>query len=53
MTDIVVLGSTHTDPVAHVEKAPRRGETVPGRDSRPGASASTPYRSGTEERHTS
>ncbi|MFJ4693541.1 hypothetical protein [Streptomyces sp. NPDC088766] len=53
MTDIVVPGSTHTDLVAHAEKAPQRGETVPGRDFRPDASASVPHRSETEERHTS
>ncbi|MFH9863815.1 hypothetical protein [Streptomyces sp. NPDC017202] len=53
MTDIVVLGSTHTDLVAPVEQAPRRGKGVRGPDLRPDASASTPYRSGTEERHTS
>ncbi|KUN39293.1 ribokinase [Streptomyces longwoodensis] len=34
MTDIVVLGSTNMDLVAYVEKAPRRGETVTGREFR-------------------
>ncbi|MGV9555979.1 ribokinase [Streptomyces sp. NPDC003522] len=34
MTDIVVLGSTNMDLVAHVEKAPQRGETVTGREFR-------------------
>ena len=34
MTHIVVLGSTNTDLVTHVEKAPRHGETVTGRESR-------------------
>ncbi|MFE0426551.1 PfkB family carbohydrate kinase, partial [Streptomyces sp. NPDC058953] len=31
MTAIVVLGSTNMDLVAYVARAPRRGETVPGR----------------------
>ncbi|WP_155055253.1 ribokinase [Streptomyces blattellae] len=31
MTHIAVLGSTNTDLVAYVEKAPQRGETVTGR----------------------
>ncbi|MEU0741753.1 PfkB family carbohydrate kinase [Streptomyces sp. NPDC006134] len=34
MTGIVVLGSTHMDLAAYVEKAPRHGETVPGRELR-------------------
>ncbi|EGX59897.1 ribokinase [Streptomyces zinciresistens K42] len=34
MTDIVVLGSTNMDLVTYVEKAPQRGETVPGRELR-------------------
>jgi ribokinase len=34
MTDIVVLGSTNMDLVAHVEKTPQRGETVTGREFR-------------------
>lgn len=53
MTDIVVLGSTHTDLVDPVEQAPPRGEGVRGGEFRPDASAPTPCRSGTEKRHTS
>jgi ribokinase len=34
MTHIAVLGSTNMDLVAYVEKAPRRGETVTGREFR-------------------
>ncbi|MET7474558.1 ribokinase [Streptomyces sp. NPDC005648] len=34
MTHIVVLGSTNMDLVAYVEKAPRHGETVTGREFR-------------------
>ncbi|MGV9310863.1 ribokinase [Streptomyces sp. NPDC003691] len=34
MTAIVVLGSTNMDLVAYVDRAPRRGETVPGREFR-------------------
>ncbi|MFJ6983528.1 MULTISPECIES: ribokinase [unclassified Streptomyces] len=34
MTDIVVLGSTNMDLVAYVARAPRRGETVTGREFR-------------------
>ncbi|MDC2955982.1 PfkB family carbohydrate kinase [Streptomyces gilvifuscus] len=34
MTHIVVLGSTNMDLVTHVEKPPRRGETVTGREFR-------------------
>ncbi|MFF7646532.1 PfkB family carbohydrate kinase [Streptomyces canus] len=34
MTHIAVLGSTNTDLVVHVDKAPRRGETVTGREFR-------------------
>ncbi|MFI7399961.1 ribokinase [Streptomyces sp. NPDC049541] len=34
MTHIVVLGSTNMDLVTYVEKAPQRGETVAGRESR-------------------
>ncbi|MDL5200991.1 ribokinase [Streptomyces sp. ALI-76-A] len=34
MTHIVVLGSTNMDLVAYVERAPRRGETVTGREFR-------------------
>jgi ribokinase len=34
MTHIAVLGSTNMDLVAYVDKAPRRGETVTGRDFR-------------------
>ncbi|MCX5260213.1 ribokinase [Streptomyces canus] len=34
MTHIAVLGSTNMDLVTYVEKAPRRGETVTGRDFR-------------------
>lgn len=34
MTHIAVLGSTNTDLAARVEKAPRHGETVPGREFR-------------------
>ncbi|MDQ1044670.1 PfkB family carbohydrate kinase [Streptomyces sp. V4I2] len=34
MTHIPVLGSTNTDLVAYVEKAPQRGETVTGREFR-------------------
>jgi ribokinase len=34
MTHIVVLGSTNMDLVTYVEKAPRRGETVTGREFR-------------------
>ncbi|MFF7932563.1 ribokinase [Streptomyces sp. SAI-126] len=34
MTHIAVLGSTNMDLVAYVEKAPRRGETVSGREFR-------------------
>nr|WP_281425735.1 hypothetical protein [Streptomyces corallincola] len=43
MTHLAVLGSTSTDPVAYVRKAPRRGGTV---------AAAMPFRAGIQARCT-